>query len=80
MSEKKGACNEARISEEEDVGMRNSKRKGDFEHTKEELPKYGRKGDAENLNDETKENISEEEDIGKRKCRRKVQLINSMRK
>ena len=35
-NEKKRACNEARISEEEDVGMRNSRRKGDFEHTTEE--------------------------------------------
>ena len=58
---KKGACNEARSSEEEDVGMRNSRIKGDFEHTNEEsngksseeeeikLTKCGRKGDAENL-------------------------------
>ena len=33
---KKGACNEARSSEEEDVGMLNKRRKGDFEHTNEE--------------------------------------------
>ena len=33
---KKRECNEERISEEEDVGMRNSRRKGDFEHTNEE--------------------------------------------
>ena len=33
---KKGACSEASISEEEDVGMRKSRRKGDFEHTNEE--------------------------------------------
>ena len=70
---KKRACNEARSSEEEDVGMRNSRRKGDFEPTNEEsngkscedeeikLPKCGRKGDAEILNGKKKENISEEE-------------------
>ena len=63
---KKGACNEARISEEEDVGMRNSRRKGDFEHTNKELdgksseegeiklPKCGRKCGAENLNEKNK--------------------------
>ena len=56
MNLKKGACNEARSSEEEHVGMRDSMRKGDFEHSNEEsnenssdgegnqLPKYGRKG------------------------------------
>ena len=33
---KKGVRNEARISEEEDVGMRDSRRKGDFEPTNEE--------------------------------------------
>ena len=62
---KKGACNEARSSEEEDVGMLHSRRKGDFERTNEEsngksseekeikLPKCGRKGDAKNLNNKT---------------------------
>ena len=61
---KKGACNESRSSEEEHVGMRDSRRKGDFEHSNEEsnrkssdeeenqLPKCGRKGGAENLNGE----------------------------
>ena len=55
---KKGACNEARISEEEHVGMRDSMRKDDFEHSNKEsngnssdeaenqLPMCGRKGDA----------------------------------
>ena len=69
---KKCACNESRISEEGDVGIRNSRRKGDFDHTNEEsnwksseeeeikLLKCGRKGDAKNLNERTKENISEE--------------------
>ena len=33
---KKGACNETRISEEDHVGMRDSMRKGDFEHSNEE--------------------------------------------
>ena len=57
-------------------------RKGDFEHSSEEsngnssdeeenqLPKFGRKGDAENLNKKEK-NINEEEYIGRRKCRTK---------
>ena len=63
LNEKKDACNEARSSEEEHVGIRDSMRKGDFEHSNEEsngkssdeeenqLPKCGRKGDAENLNE-----------------------------
>ena len=32
---KKNACNEARSSEEEHVGMRDSRRKGDFKHSNE---------------------------------------------
>ena len=63
--------------------MRNSRIKGDFQHTNEEsngksseeedikLPKCDRKGDAKTLNEKTKENISEEEEIGIRKYRRK---------
>ena len=63
--------------------MRKSRRKDYFEHTNVEsngknseeeenkLPKCGRKGDAENLNEKTKETIIEEEDIGIRKFRRK---------
>ena len=59
--QKTGACNEARSSEEKHVGMRDSMRKGDFEHSNEEsngncsdeeenqLPMSGRKGDDENL-------------------------------
>ena len=35
LNAKKGACSEASSSEEEDVGMSKSSRKGDFEHTKE---------------------------------------------
>ena len=68
---KKGACNEASSSEEVDVGMRKSRRKGDFEHTKEvsngksseeeeiKLPQRGRKDDVKNLNEKTRESISE---------------------
>ena len=33
---KKGTCNEARKIEEEHVEMRDSREKGDFEHSKEE--------------------------------------------
>ena len=77
----KSACNEARSSEEEHVGMRDSMRKGDLEHSNEEsngnssdqeenqLPMFGRKGDDEILNEKGK--INEEEDIGRRKCRTK---------
>ena len=76
------ACNEASSSEEEHVGMRDSMRKGDFEHSKEEsngnssneeenqLPMCGRKGDAEILSEKEK-NINEEEYIGILKCRTK---------
>ena len=57
--QKKGACNEARSSEEEHIGMCDSMRKGDFEHSNEEsngnssdgeenqLTMCVRKGDAE---------------------------------
>ena len=68
---KKGVCNEARSGEEEHVGMHDSRRKVDFEHSNKEsngnsskeeenqLPICGRKGDAENLNKKLK-NINEE--------------------
>ena len=46
MNARKGACNEERSSEEEDVGMRDSSDEEDIQ-----LPKCGRKGDAENLNE-----------------------------
>ena len=81
---KKGACNEARSSEEEHVRMRNSRRKGDFEHSNEksngkssdeeenQLPKCGRKGDTENLN--KKKNVNEEKEIGIHKCGRKSRI------
>ena len=35
LNAKKGACNEARSSEEEHVGMHDIMRKGDFEHSNE---------------------------------------------
>ena len=62
--------------------MRDSMRKGDFEHSNEEsngnssdeeenqLPICGRKVDAEIFNEKEK-NTNEEEDIGRRKCRTK---------
>ena len=68
MNAKKGACNEARSSWEEHVGMRDSMRKGDFEHSNEEsngnrsdeeenqLPMSVRKGDAENLDEKEEKN------------------------
>ena len=53
---KKGACNEARSSEEEHVGMRDSRRKGDFEPT----------------NEESNGNITDEEENQLPQCDRKV--------
>ena len=46
LNAKKGACNEARISEEEDFGMSDSSDEEEIQ-----LPKCGRKGDGENLNE-----------------------------
>ena len=66
--------------------MRDSRRKGDFEHSNEEssgkssdeeenqLPNCGRKGDAENLNERKNKNINEEEEIGIREYRRKSRI------
>ena len=66
LNAKKGACNEARSSEEEHVGIHDSMRKGNFEHSNEEsnrnsrdeeenqLTMCGRKGDAENLKEKEK--------------------------
>ena len=60
--------------------MRDSMRKGDFEHSNEEsngnssdeeenqLPTSGRKGDGENLKDKGGKTINEEKDIGRCKC------------
>ena len=89
--QKKGACNEARSSEEEHVGMTDSMRKGDFEHSNEEsngnssneeqnqLPMCGRKGDAEKLNEKEKKlmkrNTLEDVSVGQ-----KLGLINTTRK
>ena len=82
LNAKKGACNEARRSWEEHVGMHDNMRKGYFEHSNEEsngnssdeeenqLPMSGRKGDDENLKEKEKK-INEEKDIGRRKCRTK---------
>ena len=91
MNAKKVACNEAKSSEEEHVGMRDSMRKGDFEHSNEEsngnssdeeenqLPMCVRKGDAENLNGKEKKlmkrNTLEDISVGQ-----KIRLINTMRK
>ena len=66
--------------------MRDSCRKGDFEHSnwesngkgsdeeENQLPKYGGKGDAEILNEKKKKKINEEEEIGIRKCMRKSRI------
>ena len=66
LNAKKGACNEARSSWEEHVGMHDNMRKGDFEHSHEEsngnssdeeedqLPMSGRKVDDENLKEKEK--------------------------
>ena len=87
MNAKKGACNEARSSKEEHVDIRDSMRKGDFEHSKEEsnenssdeeenrLPMSGRKGDGENSREKENKKINEEKDIGRRKCRTKSPIV-----
>ena len=66
MNARKGACNEARSSEDKHFRMCVTMRKGDFEHSNEEsngnssdeeenqLPMCGRKGDDENLNEKEK--------------------------
>ena len=45
-----------------------------FEEEEIKWPKWNKKGDVENVNEETKESNSEEEDIGIRKCRRKIRI------
>ena len=89
---KKGACNEARISEEEDVGIHNSRRKGYSEHTNEEsngkssdeeenqLPKCVRKGDAENLNEKKRKTLMKRNRLEYISVGEKIELINIMRK
>ena len=52
MNAKKGSCSEASSSEEEDIGIRKGRRKGDFENTNKEL----------------NGSISEEEEIKSPKC------------
>ena len=87
----KSACNESRSSEEEHFGMRDSMRKGDFEHSNEEsngnssdeeqnqLPKCGRIGDAENLN-EGEKTLMKRKTLEYVSVGEKAQLINTMRK
>ena len=89
---KVGACNEARSSEEEHVGMRDSRRKCDLEHSNEEsnrkssdeeenqLPKCGRKGDAENLNKKKRRTIMKRKRLEYVSVGEKDELINKMRK
>ena len=86
MNAKTGSCSEASSGEEEDIGMRKSRRKSDFENTSKELngssieegdiksPKCGRKGHVETKNEESKESNSEEEEIGIRNCRRERRI------
>ena len=62
LNAKTGSCSESISSEEEDVGMRKSRIKSDFDNTNKESngksieeediksPKCGRKGDVENVN------------------------------
>ena len=67
-------------------------RKVDFEHSNEEsngnssyeeenqLPKCGRKGDAENLNEKGKKKLMKRKTFEDVSVGQKVQLINTMRK
>ena len=92
MNAKKGACNEARSSEEGHVGMRDSRRKGDFEPKSEEsngkssdeeknqLPTCGRKFDAENLNGKKRKTLMKTKILEYVSVGEKVELINTMRK
>ena len=91
-NEKNRACNEARSSEEEDVGTSNSIRKGGFENTNEEsngkssdreenqFPKCGRKGDAENLNEKKIKTVMKRKRLKYVIVGEKVELIHTMRK
>ena len=92
MNAKKVACNEARSSEEEDFGMSDGRRKGDFEHSNEEsngkssaeeenqLPKCGKKGEAENLNEKKIKTLMKRKRLEYVSVGEKVELINTMRK
>ena len=88
LNAKTGSCSEASSSEEEDIEMRKSRRKSDFDNKNKELNgssieeeeikshKCGRKGNVETVNEETKESNSEEEEIGICTCRRKSRIDN----
>ena len=92
MNAKKGACNEESSSEEEHVGMRDSMRKGDFEHSNEEsngnssneeenkLPMCGNKGDAEILNGKEKKILMKRKTLENVSVGQKIRLINTIRK
>ena len=72
--------------------MRNSRRKGDFEHSNEEsngkssdeeenqLPKCGRKSDAENLHEKKRKTLMKRNTLEYVSVGEKVKLINTMRK
>ena len=72
--------------------MHNSRKNSDFEHTNEEsngksseeedikLPKCGRKGDAENLNEKKRKTLVKRKRLENVSVGEKVELINSMRK
>ena len=72
--------------------MRDSRRKGGFEHSNEEsngnssdeeenqLPTCGRKGDAENLNEKKKKQLIKRKRLVYVSVGEKVELINTMRK
>ena len=85
-------CYEARSSEEEHVGIHDSRINGDYDHSNEEsngkssdggdnqLPKCGRKGDAENLNEKKNKKIMKRKRLEYVIVGEKVELINTMRK
>ena len=72
--------------------MRDSMRKGDFEHSNDEsngnssdekenqLPMSVRKGDAENLNEKGKKKLTKSKTLEDVSVGQKVRLINTMRK
>ena len=92
MNAKKGACNEARRSWEEHVGMRDNKRKGDFEHSNEEsngnssdeeenqLPMSGRKVYDKILNEKRKKTLMKRKTLEDVSVGQKVRSINTTRK
>ena len=92
LMQKKGACNEARSSWEEHVGMRDNMRKGDFEHSNEEsngnssdeeenqLPMSGRKGDDEKLKEKGKKKLMKRKTLEDVSVGQRVQSINTTKK